>query len=54
LQRLLATYAEVGAGELWALFGSSDRLEIAVSGGSAAARLGLGVGSGVQLVRPAL
>ena len=48
--RLVATYAEVGAGELCALFGSSDRLEIAVSGGSAAAQLGLGVGSPVQLV----
>ena len=52
--RLVTTYAEVDAGELCALFGSSDRLEIAVSGGSAAVRLGLGVGSGVQLARPAL
>jgi S-adenosyl-L-methionine hydrolase (adenosine-forming) len=34
------TYADVAAGELLALFGSSDRLEIAVNGGSAAARLG--------------
>jgi S-adenosylmethionine hydrolase len=52
--RLVATYAEVGAGELCALFGSSDRLEIAVSAGNAAARLGLGVGTAVQLARPGL
>lgn len=52
--RLVATYAEVGPGELCALFGSSDRLEVAVSGGNAAARLGCGVGSRVQLVRPGL
>ena len=35
--RLVATYADVAAGELCALFGSSDHLEIAISGGSAAA-----------------
>lgn len=52
--RLAATYADVGAGDLCAIFGSSDRLEIAVSGGSAAVRLGCGVGSRVQLARPAL
>jgi S-adenosylmethionine hydrolase len=52
--RLVATYAEAGAGELCALFGSSDRLEIAVCGGSAAVRLGYGVGTRVQLRRPAL
>jgi S-adenosylmethionine hydrolase len=52
--RLVATYAEVGAGELCALFGSSDRLEIAVSGGSAAAALGVGVGAPVRLARPGL
>ena len=52
--RLVATYADVPPGELCALFGSSDRLEIAVSGGSAAAALGLGVGARVTLARPAL
>jgi S-adenosylmethionine hydrolase len=52
--RLVATYAEAAAGELCALLGSSDRLEIAVRGGSAARQLGLGVGTGVQLARPAL
>lgn len=52
--RLVATYAEAGGAELCALFGSSDRLEIAVCGGSAAARLGHGVGTRVQLRRPGL
>jgi S-adenosylmethionine hydrolase len=52
--RLVATYAEVATGDLCALFGSSDRLEIAVSGGSAAAALGVGVGTPVRLTRPAL
>ena len=52
--RLVATYADVAPGELCALFGSSDRLEIAVSGGSAAAALGLGAGATVTLARPAL
>ena len=31
-----ATYAEAAAGEVCALFGSTDHLEIAVNGGSAA------------------
>jgi S-adenosylmethionine hydrolase len=52
--RLVATYAEVGTGELCALFGSTDRLEIAVNGGSAADHVGLGVGTPVQLRRPSL
>ena len=52
--RLVGTYAEVPAGTLCALFGSSDHLEIAVNGGNAAARLGLGPGARVQLGRPPL
>ena len=52
--RLVATYADVAAGELCALFGSSDHLEIAISGGSAAAGLGVGVGAPVRLTRPGL
>ena len=52
--RLVATYADVAAGELCALFGSSDHLEIAISGGSAAAALGVGVGAPVRLSRPGL
>ncbi len=52
--RLVDTYADVPAGALCALFGSSERLEIAVSGGSAAAILGLGVGAPVRLRRAGL
>jgi S-adenosyl-L-methionine hydrolase (adenosine-forming) len=39
--RLVDTYAEAESGCACALFGSSDHLEIAVAGGSAAERLGL-------------
>jgi S-adenosylmethionine hydrolase len=52
--RLVATYADVAPGDVCGLFGSTDRLEIAVSGGSAARQLGLGVGAVVQLRRPAV
>jgi S-adenosylmethionine hydrolase len=45
------TFADVATGELLALAGSGDRLEIAVRDGSAAARLGAGLGSEVR-VRP--
>lgn len=38
---VVGTYAECENGSLCALFGSSDHLEIAVAGGSAADRLGL-------------
>ena len=53
ISRIVGTYADVPAGELCALVGSSDRLEIAVNGGSAAAALGLGRGGVVQLRRGA-
>ncbi len=39
--RLVETYGEIAAGEVGALFGSSDRLELAVCEGSAVERLGL-------------
>lgn len=45
--RVVQTYAEVERGSLCALFGSSEHLEIAVSGGSAAERLNLTRGAGV-------
>jgi len=51
--RLVRTYAEAGEGELVALFGSTERLEVAVSGGSAAARLGVGSGAPVRVTRRA-
>jgi S-adenosylmethionine hydrolase len=45
IPRLVATYAEAPAGELCALFGSTDHLEVAVNAGDAAAALGLGRGA---------
>lgn len=49
IPRIVATYAEAQPGELCALVGSSDHLEIAVNGGSAAATVGQGRGAIVQL-----
>jgi len=51
IARIVATYAEAPAGEPCALFGSTDRLEVAVPGGSAAERLGLGRGTAVRIAR---
>lgn len=48
---LVATYAEAVTGSVCALFGSSDHLEIAVSGGNAAEQLGLGRGAEISLRR---
>lgn len=53
IPRIISTYSEAGAGELCALVGSAERLEIAVNGGSAAATLGLGRGAVVQVRRGA-
>jgi len=47
--RVVATYAEAPAGELCALFGSTDHLEIAVNAGDAAAQLALGRGAPVTV-----
>lgn len=52
VDRVVNTYAEAAAGELCALFGSTDHLEIAVNAGSAAERLGLGRGALVTVRRP--
>lgn len=49
VERLLHTYGEGAAGELVALVGSSGRLELAVVGGSAAARLNAQVGDEVAV-----
>lgn len=46
---IAGTYADVPAGSLCALFGSSGWLEIAVNGGNAADRLGLGAGASVRV-----
>jgi S-adenosyl-L-methionine hydrolase (adenosine-forming) len=45
-------YAQREPGSLMALVGSSGRLEIAVNGGSAAGRLGMGVGTEVRMNGP--
>jgi S-adenosylmethionine hydrolase len=42
VERLVSTYAEINAGEVCALFGSSDHLELAANSVSAATVLGLG------------
>src|SRR5688500_2004254 len=49
IARIVATYAEAPAGELCALFGSTDHLEIAVNGGDAAGILGVRRGAKAQV-----
>jgi S-adenosyl-L-methionine hydrolase (adenosine-forming) len=49
--RLVATYADMPAGEVCALYGSTDHLELAENGASAATRLGLGRGAPVRVIR---
>ena len=51
VQRRAATYADVPAGELFLIEGSSGHLEIALNQGSAAELLGVGVGSALHVVR---
>jgi S-adenosylmethionine hydrolase len=53
IPRIVSTYSDVAAGELCALVGSSDRLELAVNGGNAATTLGVGRGAIVRLRRGA-
>lgn len=49
VQRLVATYAEIPAGEVCVLFGSTDHLELAANSGSAAEMLGLRRGAAVTI-----
>jgi len=51
IQRLVATYAELPADGVGALFGSTDHLELAAPSDSAAARLGLSRGAVVTVSR---
>jgi len=53
VSRVVSTYADAdaGAGEVCALFGGSDHLEIAANGSSAASQLGVGRGAPVHIVR---
>ena len=49
---MVATYAEAPAGELCALFGSTDHLEVAINARRARpARLGLARGTAVRVER---
>jgi S-adenosylmethionine hydrolase len=51
VDRLVSTYAEIGPGEVCALFGSSDHLELAANADSAAEKLGLGRRAVVEIAR---
>jgi S-adenosylmethionine hydrolase len=51
--RVVSTYADIGPGEICALFGSTDQLEIAANGASAARLLDLGRGTPVHVVQRA-
>ncbi len=53
VSKVVSTYADASAGEVCALFGSTDHLEIAANGASAAAELGLGRGASVHIARRA-
>jgi S-adenosylmethionine hydrolase len=51
IEQIVATYAEIPAGGIGALFGSTDHLELAANGASAAERLGIGRGAVVEVRR---
>jgi S-adenosylmethionine hydrolase len=51
IERLVATYAELPADGVGALFGSTDHLELAAPSSSAAGRLGLARGAAVTVKR---
>lgn len=51
VERIVSTYAEIGQGEVCALFGSTDHLEIAANASSAVERLGLARGAPVIVSR---
>ena len=53
ISKVVSTYADVAPGEVCALFGSSDHLEIAAREASAAVLLGTGRGAAVHVGRPA-
>jgi S-adenosyl-L-methionine hydrolase (adenosine-forming) len=50
---IVGTYGDVAAGEICALIGSTNHLEIAVNGASAAARLGASRGARVRVISSA-
>jgi S-adenosylmethionine hydrolase len=53
VSKVVSTYADAAPGELCAVFGSTDHLEIAANGSDAARELGLERGAPVHIVRRA-
>jgi len=53
VSKIVSTYSDAGAGEVCALFGSTDHLEVAANGASASAALDLGRGAPVHISRRA-
>jgi len=53
VSKVVSTYADVSADEICALFGSTDHLEIAANGASAAIRLDVGRGATVHIAQRA-
>ena len=53
VSRVVSTYADAPPLEVCALFGSTDHLEVAANGASAAGELGAGRGAAVQILRRA-
>lgn len=53
IARIVSTYSDIPAGDIAALFGSTDTLEVAAQATSAAERLGIVVGDAVELKRNA-
>jgi len=51
IARIVSTYADIGPGDIGALFGSTDHLECAAHATSAAERLDVSVGDPVELRR---
>ena len=51
MRGVIGTYADAAPGSVCALFGSSEHLEVAVNGGSAAARLSLARGARITIAR---
>jgi S-adenosylmethionine hydrolase len=51
IDRIVSTYADLGSGEIGALFGSTDHLEFSAASKSAAEQLGVAVGDPVELRR---
>jgi S-adenosylmethionine hydrolase len=51
IARVVATYSDIPAGEVCALFGSTEHLEFAVNGGSAADTLRVAKGAKVEITR---